>query len=321
MPLSSPGPFPDLFRANDQPERASDQPGEGLVHVPAPGRHVRPADARIGEGIVPDADQASQVCPAAGRARTPASGGGMPGTDGPSQVDEDPGEALRSGELRMAASLGSVFEDPEVGPAGWTPRLSVLSLDIETDPAAPPPRDRPPRVRRVRGAPADASGPRVPGRGAPLPDRETPAGGLLRPRAGPGAGDPPPPRPGLAAGGASGDHPRPRRPRRDPPPARRLRPDGRLRPGRPPLPLDRVASSIAAFDLLYLAALGRRGIAAPSVRAEAEIVEPQAEGHVLEPLPGLYTNAVALDFESLYPSLIRTFEVDPRTSSGPRPAR
>jgi hypothetical protein len=83
----------------------------------------------------------------------------------------------------------------------------------------------------------------------------------------------------------------------------------------------RVASSIAAFDLLYLAALGRRGIVAPSVRAEAEIVEPQAEGHVLEPLPGLYTNAVALDFESLYPSLIRTFEVDPRTSSGPRPAR
>jgi DNA polymerase elongation subunit (family B) len=83
----------------------------------------------------------------------------------------------------------------------------------------------------------------------------------------------------------------------------------------------RVASSIAAFDLLYLAALGRRGIVAPSVRAEAEIVEPQAEGHVLEPLPGLYTNAVALDFESLYPSIIRTFEVDPRTSSGPRPAR
>ena len=86
VPLSSPGPFPDLFRADDQPERAPDRPGEGLVHVPALGRHVRPADARIGEGILPDADQASQVCPAAGRARTPASGGGMPGTDGPSQV-------------------------------------------------------------------------------------------------------------------------------------------------------------------------------------------------------------------------------------------
>lgn len=33
VPLSSPGPFPDLFRADDQPERAPDRPGEGLVHV------------------------------------------------------------------------------------------------------------------------------------------------------------------------------------------------------------------------------------------------------------------------------------------------
>ncbi len=77
------------------------------------------------------------------------------------------------------------------------------------------------------------------------------------------------------------------------------------------LPLDRVASSIAAFDFLYLSELGRRGIVAPSVRAEAEIVEPQGGGHVLEPLPGLYTNVVVLDFKSLYPSLIRTFEIDP----------
>jgi len=38
--------------------------------------------------------------------------------------------------VTLAASLGRVFEDPEVGPADWTPRLSVLSLDIETDPAA-----------------------------------------------------------------------------------------------------------------------------------------------------------------------------------------
>jgi DNA polymerase-2 len=77
------------------------------------------------------------------------------------------------------------------------------------------------------------------------------------------------------------------------------------------LPLDRVASSIAAFDFLYLSELGRRGIVAPSVRAEAEIAEPQGGGHVLEPLPGLYTNVVVLDFKSLYPSLIRTFEIDP----------
>jgi DNA polymerase-2 len=59
---------------------------------------------------------------------------------------------------------------------------------------------------------------------------------------------------------------------------------------------------------------------APSVRAEAEIAESQAGGHVLEPLPGLHTNVVVLDFKSLYPSLIRTFEIDPlnlvRTEAG-----
>lgn len=76
------------------------------------------------------------------------------------------------------------------------------------------------------------------------------------------------------------------------------------------LPLDRVASSIAAFDFLYLSELGGRRVVAPSVRA-VDDVEPQSGGHVLEPLPGLYTNVVVLDFRSLYPSLIRTFEIDP----------
>jgi DNA polymerase-2 len=77
------------------------------------------------------------------------------------------------------------------------------------------------------------------------------------------------------------------------------------------LPIDRVASSIAAFDFLYLTALGARRIVAPSVRVESEIALPQAGGHVLEPVPGLYANVAVLDFKSLYPSLIRTFEIDP----------
>jgi DNA polymerase-2 len=77
------------------------------------------------------------------------------------------------------------------------------------------------------------------------------------------------------------------------------------------LPLDRVASSIAAFDFLYLSELGRRGFVAPTVGATAPPVEAQSGGHVLEPVPGLYENVVVLDFKSLYPSLIRTFEIDP----------
>ncbi len=40
------------------------------------------------------------------------------------------------GEGRETPGFGLVFEDPEIFPADWTPRLRVLSLDIETDPAA-----------------------------------------------------------------------------------------------------------------------------------------------------------------------------------------
>lgn len=76
------------------------------------------------------------------------------------------------------------------------------------------------------------------------------------------------------------------------------------------MPLDRVSSSIAAFDFLYLSELGRRGIVAPSVSHSGE-AEPQGGGHVLEPHTGLHANVVVLDFKSLYPSLIRTFQIDP----------
>ena len=78
------------------------------------------------------------------------------------------------------------------------------------------------------------------------------------------------------------------------------------------MPLDRVASSIAAFDFLYLSELGRRGIVAPSVGpADVERQEPTGGGHVLEPAPGSTRNVLVLDFKSLYPSLIRTFQIDP----------
>jgi len=77
------------------------------------------------------------------------------------------------------------------------------------------------------------------------------------------------------------------------------------------MPLDRVSSSIAAFDFLYLSELGPRNVVAPSVGDGSAAVESQAGGHVLEPLPGLYANVLVLDFKSLYPNLIRTFLIDP----------
>ncbi len=74
---------------------------------------------------------------------------------------------------------------------------------------------------------------------------------------------------------------------------------------------DRVSASIASFDFLYLMQLHRRAIAAPSVGADGSEHVPQAGGWVLDPAPGLYRNVLVFDFKSLYPSLIRTFNLDP----------
>ncbi len=77
------------------------------------------------------------------------------------------------------------------------------------------------------------------------------------------------------------------------------------------MPPDRVAASVASFDYLYLSELSRRGIVAPSVDSSAMFNEGTGGGHVLEPVPGLHRNVLVFDFKSLYPSLIRTFQIDP----------
>ncbi len=77
------------------------------------------------------------------------------------------------------------------------------------------------------------------------------------------------------------------------------------------LPPDRVASSVAAFDFLYLTELHRLGLVAPTVRPADEQVPAMGGGHVFEPEPGLYRNVLVLDVKSLYPSLIRSFHIDP----------
>jgi DNA polymerase-2 len=74
---------------------------------------------------------------------------------------------------------------------------------------------------------------------------------------------------------------------------------------------DRTGASIASFDFLYLSELATRKVAAPSVGGGAEPESPTAGGHVIEPRPGLYRNVLVFDFKSLYPSIIRTFQIDP----------
>lgn len=75
---------------------------------------------------------------------------------------------------------------------------------------------------------------------------------------------------------------------------------------------DRVAASIASFDFVYLSELERKRIVAPSVRGDdSRVHAAQQGGHVLEPMAGLHRHVWVFDFKSLYPSVIRTFNIDP----------
>ncbi len=75
---------------------------------------------------------------------------------------------------------------------------------------------------------------------------------------------------------------------------------------------DRVAASIASFDFVYLTELEKLGIVAPTVRSsDSRVHAAQQGGHVLEPVTGLHRNVWVFDFRSLYPSVIRTFNIDP----------
>lgn len=75
------------------------------------------------------------------------------------------------------------------------------------------------------------------------------------------------------------------------------------------LALNKVGGSVAAFTNLYLPGLHRAGYIAPNLPSSGGLASPG--GYVMESKPGLYHNVLVLDFKSLYPSIIRTFKVDP----------
>ncbi len=76
------------------------------------------------------------------------------------------------------------------------------------------------------------------------------------------------------------------------------------------LPMDKVGGSAAAFDNLYLPRLHRHGYVAPVYASGASGLDSPG-GYVMDSRPGLYDHVLVLDFKSLYPSIIRTFRIDP----------
>ena len=75
--------------------------------------------------------------------------------------------------------------------------------------------------------------------------------------------------------------------------------------------LNRAWTSIPAFEFLYLEAMHARGLVGPTLGVDRL---PQGEapgGAIIKPQPGLFSNVLVFDFKSLYPSIIRTFGIDP----------
>ena len=76
------------------------------------------------------------------------------------------------------------------------------------------------------------------------------------------------------------------------------------------LEMDRPGGSVAAFDNLYLPRLHRKGFIAPNI-GDSSSANTAPGGYVMDSKPGLYDSVLVLDYKSLYPSIIRTFKVDP----------
>mgnify|MGYP002815369258 CR=1 FL=1 len=77
------------------------------------------------------------------------------------------------------------------------------------------------------------------------------------------------------------------------------------------LPLDGAWGSIAAFDVLYTSELHRRKHVAPTLGVDRIGQGGAPGGLVFAPEPGIFKHVFVFDFKSLYPSIIRTFNIDP----------
>jgi len=75
------------------------------------------------------------------------------------------------------------------------------------------------------------------------------------------------------------------------------------------LAIDRSGGSVAAFEHRYIPLMHRQGFVAPNIGDVAAADSPG--GFVMDSRSGLYDSVVVLDYKSLYPSIIRSFLIDP----------
>jgi DNA polymerase-2 len=81
------------------------------------------------------------------------------------------------------------------------------------------------------------------------------------------------------------------------------------------MPLERVRASIASLDSLYIREANKRKLVSPS-GGLAEKDEQTKGGFVMASKPGIYEDILDHDFKSLYPSIMRTFNIDPAAYVG-----
>ncbi|MBI4154471.1 DNA polymerase II [Candidatus Woesearchaeota archaeon] len=74
--------------------------------------------------------------------------------------------------------------------------------------------------------------------------------------------------------------------------------------------LNKVSASIASLDSLYLREANQKGLVCPSSKF-TDRTERITGGYVMESLPGIYNFILNLDFKSLYPTIMMTFNIDP----------
>ncbi len=84
--------------------------------------------------------------------------------------------------------------------------------------------------------------------------------------------------------------------------------------------LEQTSMSVAAFEFLYTEHLHQRGIVAPTLGIDQDVVDRAPGGGIITPRAGLSRNVLTFDFKSLYPSIMRTFNIDPLTRLRGAPA-